>query len=313
VASQKLWAYDEIIELFKKSMKELDLPYEVEYLEETYINFLDSEYKNLDEMAKAIIKRDDYDLLLTLGTVSTKVFLENNSLGRKIIGMAISDPISSGIVADEAISNIPNFTTVIYDDIPARNMFAAYHEMFNFKKLGIMHHDSLLSNAYTFLSYVREEARERGFGIVEYGFLDEEDSLESCMEALNYLVSQGIDSIYIPTLNCFNTYYNDLKEFYDIVYANKIIPISSEDKDQVRKYALVGFIFSESSISVAAFHANQAVQIFAGVKPEDIPMSVHSDSEFIINLAAAERLGLTIDLEFLSYADILFLDLPGMY
>jgi ABC-type uncharacterized transport system substrate-binding protein len=312
VSSQNLWAYERLENLLIEAINNLGwedrlvMPPE---LKSTWDNYGVDDYPKL---AQQLLERNDYDLILSFGTVTTKTLLAQNTQGRNILGLGISNPVTAGIVKQEAFSGIPNFTTVVFPYSPGQSMFIIFHNMLKFKKLGILYTDSEVGRANAFLPEARDVARERGFQLVEYSQVDRKETYESCLDGLNYLLAQEIDSLYLPSLTCFNSRSNDLKEFYQLIYDHNVIPMTSEDREQIRNYAMVGFSFDESRSSVAEFHVNQIIEILNGKSPGEVNMITEFNTEFLLNLAAAEKLGIDLDLEFLRASDCLYLELYGL-
>ncbi|MDR2387137.1 MAG: hypothetical protein LBE80_06070 [Deltaproteobacteria bacterium] len=312
VQAYDLWAYDETMRLFSEALLQLGLSRIITFPRDMVQNWSDLSEEEYLEQVRNLMAREDCDLVITLGTKATRTILRNNNAGKKVLGMAISNPVSAGFVKNQNFSDNPNFTTIVFEEPPGLSMFELFHSMFKFKRLGILYPDNDDARSYTFIAEAREVARNRGFDLIEYDGVDLSESLESCQTGLDYLLTQNIDSFYVPTLACFDLRKNNLKSFYTKLYDNNVLSMSSEDREQTKQYALLGYVFSEFRTNVAKFQAKQALDILQGVSPAEIPMKTHFDSELTLNLAAAEKLGVNLDISFLVNADVLFLDLPGL-
>ncbi|MDR1084176.1 MAG: ABC transporter substrate-binding protein [Deltaproteobacteria bacterium] len=313
VSAREYWAFVKFFSLFRDRLEiegwgsKVAFPGELKLILDDYES---PEAKNA--AVSRLLDREDIDLVLSLGTEATQYVLNNNSQGRPVLGCSISNPISSFLIEDAEYSTKPNFTTVIFNNSLANNMFAIFHQFLGFKKLGIVYADNEFARSYSFLNEAREVARDRGFELLEYDRLDSAESYESCVRGVQDLVQRGIDALFITNTACFDTNSNNLKELYTLLYDNHIITLAAEDFDQVRLYALFGYIFMELSPIVIEFQVNQAIKILSGKKTNEIPIKVNAFSQYVINLAAAERLNLIIDDSLLIFSDILFLDLKGM-
>jgi ABC-type uncharacterized transport system substrate-binding protein len=312
VKNDSYWAYIQFEIDFKKSLEEFGWLDKVTFPEELQINWDDVAPENYKELAIDLLERDDIDLVVSFGSETSRLLIDNNTKGINILGMCIYNPITAGLVSNNEYSGNPHFTTAVFDNSPAQTMFTVIHEMFNFKKMGILYTDSIAIKSYSFVDEARSIARNRGFQLIEYDKVDESQGMASCMNGLDYLLDQGIDAIFVPGLPCFDVKRFNLKDFYSKIYENKIISITGEDWEQMRLFAMVGFITLNSRVKITKFHAQQAIDILSGVSPGDINMATAADIQLTLNLDGADRLGLEFDLHFLTNMDVIFLDLVGL-
>lgn len=317
VEAYKFWSYDEHYQAFQKALADLGWADRVEYPPELHFNW-QGDKTRYRERAREILARKDFDLLISLGTETTLVILEENrEFKRPVLGMSISNPLGAGIIPGPDDSGSPYFTTVNFGELPGPYMFILFHSLVGFRSLGLMYHDSPAGRSYTYLKDAREVARDRGFKLVEYNRLSQEESLEECRTGVRYLLDQGVEAIFIPNINCFDTSTNCLKPLYRMIYERGVATFASEDFDQVRLYALMGLYFSDPA-SLGRFQAGQAAAILSGTPPGQVPMITNFNSRLLLNLAAAEslkkhgRLNLKIGPEVLALSDRLHLTLPGL-
>jgi ABC-type uncharacterized transport system substrate-binding protein len=312
VKNENYWAYLQFELDFKKGLEEFGWLDKVTFPEELQINWDDIAPENHKEQAIDVLERDDIDLIVSFGTATSRLLIDNNTKGINILGMSINNPLSAGLVTNNEYSGNPHFTTAVFNNSPAQTMFTVIHEMFNFKKMGILYTDSIIVKSYAFVDEAREIARNRGFQLIEYNKVDDSQGMASCMNGLDYLLDQGIDAIFVPNLSCFDVKRFNLKDFYSKIYENKIISITAEDWEQMRLFAMVGFITLDSRVKITKFHAQQAIDILSGISPGDINMATSADIQLTLNLDGADRLGLEFDLHFLTNMDVIFLDLVGL-
>ncbi len=263
------------------------------------------------QQARAILARDDYDLILSFGTTATRVLLEENDRRRPIVGLSISDPLGSKLIVSPTDSGAEYFTTVTYDERPGRYMFILFHELMKFKSLGIMYHDDEDSRIYSYLDDAREVARDRGFKLIEYSRIGPGETLADCFEATRTLIDQGAEALFLPNTTCFDSKKNDLRPLFEYIYQRKTPTFASEDRNLVRQFALMGLFFSDVE-PLARFQVDQIIQILSGRSPGEVGMVAPFRSRVMVNLAAAERLGLKLDMGLLVLSDELYLSLPGL-
>jgi ABC-type uncharacterized transport system substrate-binding protein len=222
--------------------------------------------------------------------------------------------VTAGLVKGLDYSGNPNFTTIVFAQSPGLTIFTVFHHLLKFKKMGLLYHDSPAGRSIAFLEEARQIGRDRGFEVVEYNQVELHGNgiVESCRKGLDYLIKEGINAIYLASYKCFDSRQNDLKPFFKVIYDNKIMVLSAEERDLVYKFGLIGYLFSQSRKSVFEFQAKQAIQILEGKKPGDVLMKGNFTNEIILNLAAAEKLNLNLDSSFLSESDILYMELEGM-
>lgn len=307
------WFYAQTLEMIKTYLAQVGWGHRVVFPEELSFR-VDMEDENpeiLAEMAKVLLTRDDYDLVLSFGTTATRVLLDENKQGRPMIGLNINDPLILGLINSNTDSGLPYFTTLVYPEPPGRYMFLLFHSLFEFKKLGIMYHDSEDSKVYVYLNDAREVARDQGFELLEYSRLGPKESLRDCGEAVHWLIDQGVDALYLPTLTCFSTRKNDLRPLFDYIYENQVMTFVAEDRFLVKNFAFMGLFFSDLK-SQANYHAEQIIAILSGRSPGEVEMIIPLSSRLMINMAAALRLGIKMTTSVVSLSDELYLSLPGL-
>lgn len=313
VQAYPYWSYTQAFEYVREYLQQAGWGDRVAFPEELHFSWGtgDESKEAQRRLAREILARDDYDLILSFGTTATRILLEENDRRRPIVGLSISDPLGSKLIVSPTDSGADYFTTVTYDERPGRYMFILFHELMKFKSLGIMYHDDEDSRVYSYLDDAREVARDRGFKLIEYSRIGPGEPLADCFEATRTLIDQGAEALFLPNTTCFDAKKNDLRPLFEYIYQRKTPTFASEDRNLVRRFALMGLFFSDVA-PLASFQGDQIIQILSGRSPGEVGMVAPFHSRIMVNLAAAERLGLKLDMGLLVLSDELYLSLPGL-
>ncbi len=313
VQANPYWSYSQTLEYVREYLREAGWGERTSFPDELHFVWGGGGESGEDHRQKAreILDRDDCDLILSFGTTATRALLAENENGRPIVGLAISNPLAAGFIAGTEHSGSERFTTVTYKEQPGRYMFILFHELMKFKSMGFMYHDGEDARQYTYLEEAREVARERGFELVEHNGLGAEEALEDCARAARELMDRGAEALFIPNIRCFDSKTDDLRPIFEDIYERKILTFASEDREMVRDFALAGLIFSDVA-SQARFQADQIIQILSGRSPGQVDMLMPFNSRIMLNLAAAERLGLKLSIKMLTICDEIYMTLPGL-
>jgi len=340
VEAEPYWSYDEHFDEFKKALEALGWGGRVSYPPELHFSW-GERTADYPGRARSLLAREDCDLILSFGTEASRVLLaENKKYGRRILGLSISNPQGAGLIDSPEDSGSPHFSTISFGEVPGPYMFVLFHHLVKFKKLGLMYQNSRSGRAYAYLDDARQAARDRGFELVEHSAVGPRESPEDCLAAVEDLIGRGVDAIFIPNIQCFGAmppkraggdgdrptmsgpvrdgqtppspYIPEkLVPIYEKIYQSRVATFAAEDEAQVRLFALMGLLFSDPE-SLGALQAEQAVRILSGEEPGSLPMVAPFRCQFLLNLAAAERLGLSFGPEVVSLSDRLYLTLPGL-
>ena len=244
------------------------------------------------------------DLIISMGTEATKALLAENNGKTPIMSVDVADPAGAGIVDAATGKGAPNLT-IRYIKDKWNKVFALFHEALPFRRLGIMYHNSPDGLSYSNVREAREVARERGFTLVEYPFLDKAESLESCTKGVNRLLREGIDAFYISALNCFDWTQANPQPIFDALNARAVKTLARDGSVHVRRGALMG-LSTLDYVPLGKFYADQmAAQM--GLLPPDTQLEEAAYTPKIaLNLVTAHRLGMDLPLVLLISADELY-------
>ncbi len=121
--------------------------------------------KTVARLIRRLSKKKDIDLVFSLGTWAGQD-LANNEHDTPIIGMSISDPLTSGIVKGIDDSGYDHVLARL-DPFRDERQIRIFHDIVGFKRLGIAFEDTVMGRSYVALDKAEKIAKERGFEIVK--------------------------------------------------------------------------------------------------------------------------------------------------
>lgn len=257
----------------------------------------------LKQEAQALMSRDDLDLIIAMGTDATRALLEANNHQTPIVAMAVSDPIGSQFIASAEDSGIDNFTVRLdLDRFP--RMFEIFHQVVEFERLGLIFPDTHSGHQFTNLEEARSIAAQRGFEIIEYSDLTDE-SIQDCRAGLEYLIQQGIDAFFIPSLVCFDWQQSDVDVLLSDLRDAGIATFARNGSQDVMGGALMGFSTVDFSRR-GQFLAQMIIDILQGATPRSLNMVDTGIPKISFNLAVAHEIGFNPPFDILAATDELY-------
>ncbi len=284
-----LWLFSGTLKATLEAMDRLGWKGYVKIPEDAYISPSWEKTEELKARAEELMARTDIDLIISAGTEPTRALLDANNHRTPIVGIDLSDPVRSGIVASETDSGVDNLTVLMEKD-RFKRMFRTFHDVVGFSKLGLMFSNSENGRVHANVEDALVVARERGFEIVGYDKISSAEKTDECVEGINRLISQGIDAFFISVLTCLDWNRSDPKSILDILNKHKIPTFAREGSRFVRAGALMGFS-SVDFTSHGNLFAEMIVKILEGKKPRSLPMMDESVPKISLNLKVAEDIG----------------------
>ena len=254
--------------------------------------------------ARKLMDNPAIDVIISMGTEATKALLLENNGKTPIMSVDVADPAGAGIVDPVTGKGAANLT-IRYTKNKWFKVFALFHEALPFRRLGIMYHDSPEGLSYSNVREAREVARERGFNLVEYPFLDKAESIESCTKGVNRLMQQGIDAFYISALNCFDWTQADPQKIFDILNAEKIKTFARDGSVHVSKGALMG-LSTLDYVPLGKFYADHMAAKLGLLPPNTQLEEAAYTPKIALNLVTAQKMGMDLPLVLLISSDEIF-------
>lgn len=263
-------------------------------------------WDNKDQWSKKaseLMDRDDLDLIIAAGTDAARALLEENNNKTPVVGMAISDPVGAGLVESTENSGVDNFT-VRQDPGRYKRMFEMFHEVVEFDKLGLIYPDTESGRQYTNLKDAREVAGKRGFEVLEYDRITTE-STEDCLRGIKFLLNQGMDAFFIPSLLGFDWQESDVEKILNYLNENSVLTFARNGSRDVKAGALMGFSTVDFSRR-GDFLSDMIISILEGEKPGSLNMVDKGSPKISFNLHVANKIGFNPPYDLLSATDELY-------
>lgn len=305
--SSTYWEYTRIYLETLAKLKELGLQDQLSFPADLYISQDKKASKeDLRKEAAALMANPRVDLILSMGTAATSALLLENNNTTPIIAFAVSDPIGMGFIDQETGKAAPNLT-IHYIKNQWNILFRTLSSALSVKKLGIMYNDTQEGRTYSNVTAAREVGREQGFTLIEYPYIDAEESTESCTRGIDALIKAGIDTFYVPSLNGFDWDNKDPRPLIKKLHSHGVKTFAQEGSIQVKHGILMGLALTNTQ-SLARFYAYKIGEKLQLLPPKNLTNDTIKTPTFTINLVAAKTLNLDFPLSLLVATDEIFDD-----
>jgi len=302
------WIYNKTITALKVALEEMGWNGKVEFPQCDHFSpgWDEEKIPVRLERAKQLMSRKDIDLIIAMGTGAAQSLLDANNGKTPIFAMCVSDAVKSKFVASEKDSGIDNFTVRIVPD-RYRSMFQIFHDVVNFKKLGLLYPDTEDGRQYSNVAVARQVGVERGFKVIEYNKISTAEKTNECEVGLQWLFDQGIDAFFIPAINCFDWTQCDVKKLFDLLIKNKIPSFARNGSQDVKAGALMGFSTIDFS-KRGHFLADKLVKILKGKSPRSLNMIDNGIPKISFNIHVIDKIDIdpSFDIDILGVSDEIF-------
>ena len=259
--------------------------------------------KNTENAIKRL-KAGDIDFMIAMGTWAGQDLANNNHSVPTMV-ISVSDPVQSNIVKSAEDSG--------YDHVHAKcdptryiNQIKLFHNMFNFKKLGIVYENSVEGRTYAAIADVEKVARDRNFEVVKceapFSGVEEKESVKKVILCHEQLASK-VDAVYITV------YRGNVCEYMPEILAPllkyKIPTFSQRGPEEVERGVLLS-ISRDMFVTVGKYHAKIMTRIFNGAKPRELNQIFKDPKTIVVNIKTAEIIGYIIPPAFLKVTDKVF-------
>lgn len=228
--------------------------------------------------------QDKKDLVLAIATPSAMT-MANETKDIPILITAVTDPVEAKLVnsLDQPGTNVTGTT----DMNPVDKQLELVKDLVpNAKNVGIIYNSSEI-NSQVQVKIAREVAPKLGLALQEATVT----ASSEVMQAAQSLVGK-VDAIYLPTDNMV---ISSLAAVLQVAEDNKI-PVIAGESNSVEQGALatVGIDYYKLGEQTGEI----ALRVLKGEKPQDIAVESQKDKNIVINMKAAERMGVTVSDEF---------------
>ena len=251
----------------------------------------DQERRALNKAAllKRVRQRGDVDLILAMGTWAGQD-LASEEHDVPVLVLASNDPVDSG-VADSAEDSGLDHVAVLFDPRRIERQLAIFHDIFHFRRLGLVYEDTPSGRAYANLAEVQKSAAKLGFEVVPcLGNVNSPDNAEAVAAQLacHQRLAPLIDAMFI-TQNT-GVAHHRMGELLEPFIKAGLPTFSQLGAEEVRLGVLMSIAQSDyQEIAMAAARALEA--IVEGQKPRLLPQTYETSFNIAVNLRTAMHIG----------------------
>lgn len=264
------------------------------------IEFVADAYYSLEKMsadeggqtAQQIIQRlnerQDIDMILVMGTGAGKL-LANDQHKIPTLVFSSSNAVQAGIIQSVSDSGRDHVWAHME---PARyqRQIEIFHDLFGFKKLGMVYDDSPEGRLYAALEDVKTVAAARGFAISSVFVKDKQNNREThrreIINAYQTLANEGVDAVYCSLY--LDRDVTELSELFAPLYQKQIPTFAQMGVAEVRNGALLS-VYRADFAGFGRFAAHTMAQVFHGEKPRNLLQVFENTPSIVLNLEVAEK------------------------
>ena len=251
----------------------------------------------------------DIDLMLVMGTMAGRS-LAVQKPDVPVLIFSTSNAIASQIIGSATDSGKDNVWAHV-DLKRYRKQVQVLHDIFHFKKLGIVYDDTLEGRSYADLDNVQAVCGQLGVELVRRTVTENKNEADysryrSDMQKAFTDLSDKVDAFYLTAGNLKPQELSDLlKPFY-----SKKVPVFSQlGGEEVQYGALIST--AANYMDIGRFGAQVIARSLHGENPRRIPATYEDTPKIVLNLDVARKIGYKPDFEILLIADKLYLSQKG--
>ncbi|MEI7475508.1 MAG: ABC transporter substrate-binding protein [bacterium] len=232
------------------------------------------------------VKAGNYDAICSVGTTGSKYLLEHG-VTTPVLFSVVTDPVKSGIVASLTETK-NNFTGTSNKQSVEKQILSFKEVVPNVKRLGIIYKDAE-SNALVQVNEVNVAKEKLGFTEILTSPAKSVDELAAATEAL----VGKVDAIFLPADTMVGSV--DAEKIIKVATAAKI-PVFSANEPPTTVGALTSLCSDYFKLGTQTWGMTK--QVLGGQSPQTMPVQLQDVPNIIVNLKAAEALGITVPEEF---------------
>jgi putative tryptophan/tyrosine transport system substrate-binding protein len=265
LASRSLPAYERALESVKKAFPQANfLVYDLAGQRET------------GERAMAEIKKKNVSLILTFGTLATRI-AEENEYQIPIVFTFVLNPVASGLVSNPGYSG-RNLTGVALD-VPIAQQFASFQQAVpRLSTIGVLYNPQ---ESGVIVAEAKAVAQRMGLTLKAVPVA----APEEVPQKLGLL--SGVDGLWMVADSVVFTPSNT--EYILLYTLKEGLPSMGISEQFVKAGALCGLALDYDSI--AGQTVGQIAEILRGVNPASLPLEFPAGAKLVLNLKSAEIIG----------------------
>ena len=278
------------------------------FVPDAYYSFAHQNKEQQEALQEQIIARlnhGDIDILIVMGTQAGKA-LANERHKTPTFVFSTSNAVQAGIIAAATDSGYEHVWAHM-DPARYQRQLEIFHDLINFKRLGLVYEPSLEGEAFAALPDVERVASERGFEIVRAFVKDRQadkaEHLRQMKEAHRLLAGQGVDAVY-STLY-FDRDISRLAESFAPLYEKKIPVFAQQGAAEVKGGALLSVSRADFR-GIGRFGAQAIAKTLQGTSPRQIPQVYENTPNIVLNMEVAEKIDYMPNFDILLAADEIY-------
>ncbi|WP_211234110.1 ABC transporter substrate-binding protein [Chitinilyticum litopenaei] len=280
----------------------------LEFLPDGYHAAGDFDPKQRPVVAAALLKRlqerRDIDLVIAMGTWAGQD-LARPGISTPVVVMSTSNPVASGIVRSDDDSGFDHLHAKTEPGRYGRQL-ALFHDIFRFRKLGIVYEDSVEGRSFAAVDEIAAIAGKRGFAVqtchAPFNGVSQQEA-EARVTACYREIATVADAVYLTVHRGITP--QSLPGVLEPLIARGLPTFSMLGEQEVRQGALMS-IAQLNYLYVGRFHAETMARIFNGASPRALPQVWQAPAKIALNLETAERIGYNPPVDILMASDEIY-------
>ncbi len=250
--------------------------------------------------------RTDIDLIIAMGTWAGQDMV---SIGVPIptVVTSTSDPVRAQIIKGPEDSGIDNLHARVQPE-RYQQQVRLFHEIAQFKKLGLVYEDSAEGKTYSAIDAVEQVAYERNFQIIGCNALShsipQEEAIQNVLKCYEE-ISPKIDAAYVTVHRGITL--DSIKQIAKILLNARIPSFSMLGAEEVKEGILMSMAQADYSY-VGLFYAETIARILNGAKPRELSQIWTDPAKIVLNLKTSRLIGFDPPVDILLAADDVYDD-----
>lgn len=258
-----------------------------------------------DSITRRLNEQKDIDLMIVMGTKAGTT-IANDQHSVPVTVFSTSNAFRSGIVKSIETSGRERVWAHMDTELYKRQM-EVFHDVFKFKKMGMVHEESEVGRIYAAVDDAEKLAGERGFELLTRPIREPVDTSDReryyrDLLAIHQELAEQVDAYYLTMAPIEPSQLPELLQpFYD-----KKIPVFSQlGSEEVAGGALMSVARADFE-GIGGFGAETIVRILNGEQMQNLPQQFQNTPHIALNLDIARMIGYRPSFEILLVADEIY-------
>ncbi len=242
------------------------------------------------ELLNRLNTTGEIDIMIAMGTLAGKALATNEHSVPTVVCSA-TDPLQAGIIKSIDDSGYDHVTSRV-DPTRYKRQVEAFHDMINFKRLGMAFVDTVVGKSYAGLNDALAVAKLRNFDIVECHTIDDIPDTKRCSDSVIRCARELAPKIDAFYMTIHNGYKEALHLVLEAMNQYRIPIFAQQDMDMVRQGVLMSVDDKSYIRTEGFFYSDNIARIINGAKPRDLNQLHEEPVTIIFNKEAAKIIDL---------------------